>query len=429
MIRKILSRYYYKLKIFILNTRENLYYYYERHLAVIIAKYFFLIPILEYIFEKKKIIFIRTVPMGPGELIPAIDGFIRKLHLGILKKDKKYIWISKNRDTYNILMKNTKEYFYFSSHNTFLYYLFLPIMIRRNNVTLECGIARTKWIIPKNGKVIKKTIGRNNYLDRYSRSYSEKAWLDYWKIKNNKMSGNGLSKDYPISYSLKNLINKNINKIALIHAKFIKRNSAAKATDPNTYLPTLYKIKQNGYYVIYVGREKMPDEFKKLNIFDYANSKHANFQNDLGLFSLAKISIIGGSGIAALPVICKTPFLYINAWDSFIWPWSYNLSVFIPTLMKDKNNNKLTIKQQLEVLRYRSEEGPENFPEQDYDPIDANDEQILEAYYELEDLIKNNNKEWTGNQKLIKNLDFGHLSFLESRISDKFINQNLEILN
>ena len=66
-----------------------------------------------------------------------------------------------------------KKNIYFSSSNTFLYYLFLPILIRQNKITLECGIARTKWIIPKNGKIIKQTIGRNNYLDRYSRAYSE----------------------------------------------------------------------------------------------------------------------------------------------------------------------------------------------------------------------------------------------------------------
>ena len=33
--------------------------------------------------------------MGPGELIPAIDGFVRRLETGTLSKNKKYIWISK----------------------------------------------------------------------------------------------------------------------------------------------------------------------------------------------------------------------------------------------------------------------------------------------------------------------------------------------
>ena len=40
-----------------------------------------------------------------------------------------------------------------------------------------------------------------------------------------------------------------------------------------------------------------------------ALSKYVNFRNDLGLFSLAKVAIIGGSGIASLHVICNTPFL------------------------------------------------------------------------------------------------------------------------
>ena len=94
MIRKILSRTYHKIKILYLNNRENFFYYYERNIAVIIAKYFFLIPIIEFFLEKNKFIFIRTIPMGPGELIPAIDGFVRRLETGTLSKNKKYIWIS-----------------------------------------------------------------------------------------------------------------------------------------------------------------------------------------------------------------------------------------------------------------------------------------------------------------------------------------------
>ena len=41
MIRKILSKTYHKIKISYLNIRENFFYYYERNIAVIIAKYFF----------------------------------------------------------------------------------------------------------------------------------------------------------------------------------------------------------------------------------------------------------------------------------------------------------------------------------------------------------------------------------------------------
>ena len=428
MIRKILSGTYHKLKILYLNNRENFFYYYERNIAVIIAKYFFLIPIIEFFLEKNKFIFIRTIPMGPGELIPAIDGFVRRLEIGTLSKNKKYIWISKNRDTYKIIMKYTKKHFYFSSSNTFLYYLFLPILIRQNKITLECGIARTKWIIPKNGKIIKQTIGRNNYLDRYSRAYSEKAWIEYWKLRENKNTCQGLGSNYHISNELKKLITKDFDKIALIHAKFIKRNSAAKPTDPKTYLATLKKLQENGYKTIYVGREKMPEQFNKFDLFDYANSEHANFENDLGLFSIAKLAIIDGSGIAALPVICKTPFLYINSWDSFVYLWSYKLSIFIPTLMKDKNNNKLKIKDIINLIRYSSESGPEVFPEKHYQPIEASETQILNGYLELEELIKQNNKEWSDNQTKIKNLDEGHLSFGETRISDNFIQQNLDII-
>ena len=65
MIRKILSRTYHKIKILYLNNRENFFYYYERNIAIIIAKYFFLIPIIEFFLEKNKFIFIRTIPMGP----------------------------------------------------------------------------------------------------------------------------------------------------------------------------------------------------------------------------------------------------------------------------------------------------------------------------------------------------------------------------
>ena len=96
--------------------------------------------------------------------------------------------------------------------------------------------------------------------------------------------------------------------------------------------------------------------------------------------------------------------------------------------MKDKNNNKLKIKDIINLIRYSSESGPEIFPEKNYQPIEASETQILNGYLELEELIKNNNKEWSDIQIKIKNLDKGHLSFGETRISDNFIKQNLDII-
>ena len=180
-------------------------------------------------------------------------------------------------------MKYTKKYFYFSSSNTFLYYI-SSILIRQNKITLECGIARTKWIIPKNGKIIKQTIGRNNYLDRYSRLILKKAWIEYWKLRENKNTGQGLGSSYHISNELKKLITKDFDKIALIHAKFIKRNSAAKPTDPKTYLATLKKLQRMVTKLFMLEEKKMPEQFNKFDLFDYANSEHANFENDLGCF-------------------------------------------------------------------------------------------------------------------------------------------------
>ena len=50
---------------------------------------------------------------------------------------------------------------FISHHQIHLYYLFLPILIRQNKITLECGIARTNGLFLK-CKIIKQTIGRNN---------------------------------------------------------------------------------------------------------------------------------------------------------------------------------------------------------------------------------------------------------------------------
>ena len=68
------------------------------------------------------------------------------------------------------------------------------------------------------------------------------------------------------------------------------------------------------------------------------------------------------------------------------------------------------------------------FLKKNYQPIEASETQILNGYLELEELIKNNNKEWSDIQIKIKNLDKGHLSFGETRISDNFIKQNLDII-
>ena len=62
-------------------------------------------------------------------------------------------------------------------------------------------------------------------------------------------------------------------------------NASLSEKEDNDLLESLEYLIENDYQLIFSGREKMPDQFKKYNMLNYANWSGATFENDLALVS------------------------------------------------------------------------------------------------------------------------------------------------
>lgn len=140
--------------------------------------------------------------------------------------------------------------------------------------------------------------------------------------------------DVPLPDALAERIGRT-EKYALIHLKTDTINATAQATDPATYLDTLAYLQDNGYRLVMAGRERMPDEFRRFDIYNYAGDPLASFENDLILFRHARFALLAGSGISYLAEIFDIPFVYANYWHLCFPPFARR-AVALPTVLQDR---------------------------------------------------------------------------------------------
>ncbi|HSX13412.1 MAG TPA: TIGR04372 family glycosyltransferase [Chlamydiales bacterium] len=174
-------------------------------------------------------------------------------------------------------------------------------------------------------------------------------------------------------------------KLALIHIKNYVMNSAAALTNPNTYLPSMGMLKDLGYKLVFVGREKMPEQFRQFDILNYAESFFASLKHDVLLFQSCELAMVT-SGISNLAECYDKAFLYINSWHVGLCPFS-KWSIFLPALVKKKTGKWLKFSAQND-LYHEVTTMHERFPYDCYIPRNANGDEILHAAEELLSLMK-----------------------------------------
>ena len=292
---------------------------------------------------------------------------------------------------------------------------------KNNQFALNVGLSHYKNVpeseILRSGDKIKWGQGTYGFKEGHN------LYINYFILRQN--NANFFSyKNLNISENQKkNLFNKlEINenkKIALIHIKTSEDNACAKRTNPNTYLKAMNYLIRNNYQLIFYGREKIPEIFKSLPIINYANSNYTSWMNDVVLVEKSSLFICFASGIGALAGVLDKPLLYIGYWTPNI-VHSNKKSIFIPTLLKKKNDQKfLTFKKHLDYL-YECEN--QNFASEDYDPINPDEEDILNSVKELI-LLSTNNLNF--NEDQIKfNKIFGNdipLYYCQSHVSSSFL--------
>jgi len=334
-----------------------------------------------------KICFVVNFFSGTGHILTESEFFLRKLKSGKIAK-KRYIWIALPAESTSIIMKFHINKFYYAKSNTVLFYLVLPLILAFKDITLDCGLARMKYMI--NLENIKNNILLPKYMSRISRFETEKNWRDWIKLR--KETSSYFPFDLRKLNEGKQKLIKDLNlkkkKTVLIHIKHVIMNALAKKIDPLTYLKALQYLQELEYQLIFVGREKMPEEFNDIEIIDYAGSGLASFENDLYVFYLADFAIISASGAAFFSACLNKPYLYLNSWHI----GNINTGkkcIALPALVKDKQGQLLTFLEQIKLYyEYKNPKG-EIFPVDKYDARNLEEEEILEGVKELIGLNQN----------------------------------------
>jgi len=357
---------------------------------------------------------------GIGHLVVETDNFFRKQLLNETDPKKKYILIRKSHDMSKQFVSMYRHKYNWAICNSALYYTTLPLLMRHPSLCLDCGLSRSKWHLLKRDEEV-----RDDALPPWPKILTKHKNLMEWEDRyRRKVKSSHLSplRDYRNpDKRLDEWIQKCENKkIALIHLKTNTVNATAKITDAATYLPTIEYLTSLDYQLIFVGREKMPEIFKKYKILNYAESKIANFANDVSLFCRADLAITGGSGIFLLAECLNTPLLYINYWHLYRLPASQN-AVCIPTLVQDSSRTLLKFSEQWNLYKSANDCRSEVFPAHQYEARNASDDEILSACQELIALNRNAIPLSPLQKKFTSSSDY---YFGESRVSEYFLKKH-----
>jgi hypothetical protein len=361
----------------------------------IVYKIFFPIfsyPIYLYL-KFKKILIVGGMITSAGHSFQESHFFYLKKKFFLLPKKYKFLFIA-NKNHITEFVKKFLNFYNYSFLNNYLDYFkndlcrTYPDIVYYNNLSHYTQAKKISWIK-----------GFQTQSSYYALFNKEDSFFNNFKFS-------------------KEIIDRFIKKkYIVIQIKNEIVNATAKETDPLTYIPLLKFIKKE-YAIIFIGREKMPEIFNDYIDWNYANSSYACYSNDVNLISRSEFSIIFGSGLANIPMILGKYYLYLGFWH-LIAPSASKYCVFIPTLLKFKNNNKI-LDLKKNYIFFRNSK-MQCFKSKKLIPINPNSKDILEGFKELVSLKKNYTKMHFLQKKYNNFYKNQPINFSNARVSLNFI--------
>lgn len=394
---------------------------YESKIAPFIAKHCYLLyaPIAKYC-KRKKIIFVVNIASGTGHILCELDYFFTTFNEEINKDFHRYIWLRKSDDFSKACAQLYGKNFHKTYCSYFLHALFLPMLMAYKEMTVDFGLSRLKWQL-RDDRSYDRPPQNESYLYQISKLSNFENWKKYFIVRKKNRFFLPLAKNLPEETHVNSLF-KN-KKLALLHIKETVCNATALQTDPHTYGKAIEHLLNQGYELVFFGREKMPEFFKEFPIYNYAESKLATFPNDIFLTSMSHLVLCGGSGIAYLPDCLGKYFLMVNSWHLPL-PQPSEKCIYIPTLVSDKQGNKLSFAEQFHLYSNAEDKGAEIFPFDEFTPRNASSDEILEGIRELI-MLSQKQSPWTENQIRFRNIGFPYPSYYaESRVSEYFLQKH-----
>jgi len=405
----------------LINAGEKWHYY----ISAFIARrlYFLYIPLRNHLHKKKYLISINNISNAVGHLYPEVDYICRMKKVGLISPEYTVICIwPKNPINKGFIqaIKNkniNKEVIFILSG--FLDLLIFPMLLRFPELTINASQSSLNHSIDWNDK--KKSYGKQL-------SYSEVFRIrqaEYFKLRRKTKNYYPLKNNLKLDDDLKFFLG--FDKYYVVQIKDKAVNATAKPLNPETYLPTIEKIIQDGYGVVFAGREKIPECFKILGVVNYSESHFANSYNDYCLVINSEGVIASASGFCYIPDLLGIPLLSLNNWC--LLGYAGSRTIQIPTVINLKDHTPIKFKDQLKLAYQIGQINDENNTlRQNYEIIDATEVDIIEGYKELK--INFLNGEIVDIEKV--QIRFNELFpnesifYQMSRISKSFLQNNIE---
>ena len=351
---------------------------YHSIVSVFLAKYiyFLFFPAYLYLRKKKVLISISNI-YAVGHIYPELDYLNR-----IIREGKNYsgfkVWYLHPKNELTIGMKeilSTDRVRLVESGvlNAFLY----PLALRFFDLAIDAG---------QGNYVFQKTQNSINCQILKHRSVFRDRQVPYFCMRKKSLEYFPLRKDIELSEKFLSFLGSNRYVVIQIKDKVV--NATAKAFDPITYLPTIEYYLEAGFKVIFAGREKMPADFHRLGVIDYANSDFANSKYDYMLIRNAHMVLASASGFAYIPDVLGVPLLSVNHFGISGYPGQKTIQ--IPALMRYNGVDVLFEEQVAHFYKIGQVTEVNDIPSA-YDIQNCEGSDIFNAVLELEALIASSN--------------------------------------
>jgi putative glycosyltransferase (TIGR04372 family) len=216
-------------------------------------------------------------------------------------------------------------------------------------------------------------------------------------------------------------------KYAVVQIKNIVGNATARVLPSELYRPAFELLRDTGHALILAGREPMPDDFKRYDVFDYPRSSFVSPRNDFHLFASAAVGLTSPSGAGLFCDTLGIPYCQIASWT--LLPHPSEKTVMVPSRLKERSTGKiLTFTQQAIAFQqtYHPIKGPGHFNTTTYEDIPPSPEDIRAG---LQEAIQGVGSAFPHQVATLHKLDpIGMWRAAASRLSPAFLNAHPEFL-
>ena len=275
-----------------------------------------------------------------GHEIPEIDNYARLRISGEVSRETPCMLFASPDKMIKSILEMFPEIFEITTLELITQLFSEHIVNCHPELSLDVGISSYKTSPPARGyhfSQVKenKVFYRTGFIDGV---YSD--MIRYFKRIKATPDFHPLRIEAPCPAALHEFLNMAGKPIVVMHQrKVISAGNKIIAGD-DIYVPTIEYLKDNNYTIVFSGREQFPDDWHKYGVINYANSIHASIKNDFHLYRMAKFGLLAASGTNLLAETQCMPYVQINSSQGAIPTYSKN-SIILPSMWNNKETSKM----------------------------------------------------------------------------------------